>query len=84
MGEFGAYIAANPASRARFYKACREALDEAGIGWAMSDWKAGFKYWDDKSGQPVPGMRQAIFPDSKRETQNPKPDPGAPGRNISK
>jgi endoglucanase len=61
MGEFGCYIRADAGSRARFYQDFRAALDEAGIGWAMWDWKAGFKYWDDKTDQPAPGMRVALF-----------------------
>lgn len=62
MGEFGAYERADAESRARFYKSFREALDEADIGWAMWDWKAGFRYWDDKAGAPAPGLREALFP----------------------
>ena len=62
VGEFGCYIGADPASRARFYAEFRQALDEFGLGWAMWDWKAGFRYWDDGSGQPAPGMRKAMFP----------------------
>ncbi len=62
LGEFGAYTKADQASRARFYGAFRAALDEAGIGWAIWDWKSGFKYWDEAKGEPLPGMRQALFP----------------------
>jgi endoglucanase len=62
MGEFGAYVAADSDSRARFYKSFREELDAAGIGWAMWDWKAGFRYWDEKAGTPAPGLREALFP----------------------
>lgn len=62
VGEFGAYVKADAGSRARFYAQFRACLDEAGIGWAMWDWKAGFRYWDDASGQPAPGMREALFP----------------------
>ena len=61
FGEFGAYIAADADSRARFYKSFREAFDSAGIGWATWDWKAGFRYWDDKSAGPAPGMRESLF-----------------------
>ena len=62
VGEFGAYVGADNASRVRFYRTYREALDKAGIGWAIWDWKAGFRYWDEKAGAPVPGMREALFP----------------------
>ena len=65
VGEFGCYIGADPASRARFYAEFRKALDEFGLGWAMWDWKAGFRYWDDKTGKPAPGMREALFPQNK-------------------
>lgn len=62
VGEFGCYTAADPDSRARFYGAFRKTLDEFGMGWAMWDWKAGFRYWDDKAGAPATGMRAALFP----------------------
>lgn len=61
VGEFGCYTRADPESRARYYTAFRGAAAEEGIGWALWDWKAGFKYWDDKQQQPVPGMRAALF-----------------------
>jgi len=62
FGEFGAYTKADQDSRARFYAAFRQALDEAGMGWAVWDWKSGFNYWDDKAKRPLPGMREALFP----------------------
>jgi endoglucanase len=62
LGEFGCYTQADAASRARFHAEFRKALDEAGMGWALWDWKAGFKYWDEKTGQPAPGMKEALFP----------------------
>ena len=62
FGEFGAYTKADQESRAHFYAAFRQGLDEAGIGWAIWDWKSGFNYWDPKTEQPLPGMRQALFP----------------------
>ena len=65
IGEFGCYIGADVSSRARFYAEFRKVLDEFGLGWAMWDWKAGFRYWDDKTGQPAPGMREALFPQKK-------------------
>lgn len=61
VGEFGCYVRADPASRARFYKSFRESLDENGFGWAIWDWKAGFRYWDDSQKQPAAGMREALF-----------------------
>lgn len=59
LGEFGAYEAADPGSRARFYKAMRQTAEEHGFGWAIWDWKAGFKYW--KADAPAPDMRDALF-----------------------
>lgn len=60
MGEFGCYIEADAESRVRFYAQFRNALDEAGMGWAIWDWKAGFHYWDSTSGKPVEGLREAL------------------------
>lgn len=61
MGEFGCYIQADEKSRIRFHAEFRRALDEAGMGWAIWDWKAGFRYWDDRRRAPVEGMREALF-----------------------
>ncbi len=62
FGEFGAFTTADQPSRARYYAAFRQALDSAGIGWAIWDWKSGFNYWDTKNHRPLPGMREALFP----------------------
>ena len=67
FGEFGAYTTADQESRAHYYKAWRQALDAAGIGWAIWDWKSGFNYWDAKTQQPLPGMREALFPASNQK-----------------
>lgn len=61
MGEFGCYVQADAKSRVNFYAGFRKALDEAGMGWAIWDWKAGFRYWDTISGQPVEGLREALL-----------------------
>ncbi len=61
FGEFGAFTKADQASRARYYAAMRQALDNAGFGWAIWDWKSGFNYWDVKNQRPLPGMREALF-----------------------
>jgi endoglucanase len=61
LGEFGAYTTADSQSRARFYAAFRRACEENHIGWAIWDWSAGFRYWDKKNNQPMPGMREALF-----------------------
>jgi endoglucanase len=67
FGEFGAFIKADQESRAHYYEAMRQALDADGIGWAIWDWKSGFNYWDRKTQQPLPGMRQALFPASTQK-----------------
>lgn len=59
LGEFGAYIKADPESRARYYTDMRRTAEELGFGWAVWDWKAGFKYWDGT--KPAEGMREALF-----------------------
>lgn len=60
-GEFGCYTEADSASRARYYEAMRKACEQVNAGWAIWDWKAGFRYWDSKSGRPAPGMAEALF-----------------------
>jgi endoglucanase len=59
LGEFGAYEKADPTSRARYYKDMRQTAERLGFGWAIWDWKAGFKYWDKT--KPAEGMREALF-----------------------
>jgi endoglucanase len=61
VGEFGCYTRADPESRARYYAEFRRAATREGIGWSIWDWKAGFRYWDEKNNQPVQGMREALF-----------------------
>jgi endoglucanase len=61
LGEFGAYLKADPASRVRFYAAFRRALDDEKMGWAIWDWSANFHYWDKPNNRPVPGMHGALF-----------------------
>lgn len=60
-GEFGAYTKADDASRARYYRAFRRAAESAGQGWAIWDWRAGFRYWDPEKKAPKPGLREALF-----------------------
>ncbi len=62
VGEFGCFIKADAESRARYLRDFRQALDEAGLGWALWDWKAAFRYWDPKANRPEPGLREALFP----------------------
>lgn len=68
VGEFGAYNVAEPISRARFYSEFRSATELLGLGWAMWDWKAGFHYWNDATGKPVPGLPEAMFPAPRLRT----------------
>lgn len=69
MGEFGSYIKADPNSRANYYRLFREELDRAGLGWAIWDWKAGFRYWNAATRAPEPGMREALFAIPSRKTR---------------
>ena len=59
LGEFGAYEKADLESRVRYYRDMRRTAEELGFGWAIWDWKAGFKYWTGE--KPVKGMREALF-----------------------
>ena len=61
LGEFGAYIKADERSRANFYAAMRQAAEKEDIGWCIWDWSAGFRYWDRKNHEPMPGMHEALF-----------------------
>ena len=61
LGEFGAYIKADQQSRANFYAAFRQAAEAQHIGWCIWDWSANFRYWDKATGQPLPGMHEALF-----------------------
>lgn len=61
FGEFGCLATVDTLSRTNYYRTFREAAEKAGIGWALWDWKAGFRYWDDKAERPEPGMREALF-----------------------
>ncbi len=61
VGEFGAYETADPQSRVNFCREMRQAMDAAGLGWAIWDWKAGFHYQRNGAPDP-PAMREAIFP----------------------
>jgi endoglucanase len=62
VGEWGCYTKAAAASRERYHREKRALLDELKLGWALWDWKAGFRYWDDQGNQPAPGLREALFP----------------------
>jgi endoglucanase len=61
IGEFGVYQKAPATSRARYLRDFRRAAEARRLPWAMWDWKAGFGYWDEASGQPL--LREALFGD---------------------
>jgi len=61
VGEFGCYVAADAASRKNFHAEFRRILAKYDLAWALWDWKAGFRYWDEKANAPAPGMREALF-----------------------
>ncbi len=61
VGEFGCFTTADPRSRANYYCTFREAAEAAQIGWALWDWKAGFRYWNQEAGRPETGMHEALF-----------------------
>jgi endoglucanase len=61
LGEFGAYIKADPASRANFYAAFRRAAEAEQLGWCIWDWSANFRYWDKANNCALPGMHAALF-----------------------
>jgi endoglucanase len=61
LGEFGAYTKADQQSRANFYAAFRREAEQEKIGWAIWDWSANFRYWDEKNNRPLSGMHEALF-----------------------
>ena len=61
VGEYGCYEKASATSRVNFHRDIRAEMDLQGLGWALWDLKAGFRYF--RQGQPdPPGMREALFP----------------------
>ena len=64
IGEFGCFTKADAVSRSNYYRSFRESAEKARIGWNIWDWKAGFRYWNDKTGKPEPGMHEALFGNS--------------------
>ena len=63
FAELGCDSRLEPTSRANYYAAWRAALREADLGWAVADWTQQHRYWDAKAQQPLPGLRQALFPE---------------------
>ena len=61
LGEFGAYIKADPQSRANFYAAFRRAL-RTGKDWLVHlGLERQFPVLGQKNNRPLPGMREALF-----------------------
>ncbi|HEY1662987.1 MAG TPA: glycoside hydrolase family 5 protein [Verrucomicrobiae bacterium] len=61
LGEFGSFTTADPQSRANYYNAVRKVCENEHIGWAIWDWNAGFRYWNEQKQQPMPDMHEALF-----------------------
>ncbi len=59
LGEFGAFDAADHASRERYLRAVRQLAEARGIPWTLWEWKALFGYWDPAANQPR--FRAALF-----------------------
>lgn len=61
VGEFGAIAKADPQSRANYYRSVRLHLEKLQMGWAIWDWKAGFRYWNEPAKRPESGLHEALF-----------------------
>lgn len=59
LGEFGAFRAADEASRSRYVKDVRTLAESRSIPWTLWDWKAGFAYWDSETNRPL--LKAALF-----------------------
>ena len=65
LGEFGAIVKADAASRANFYSTFRRAAESEKLGWCIWDWGGTFRYWDRNHNAPLPGLHAALFDESK-------------------
>lgn len=65
LGEFGCYLKADATSRANFYAEFRRTAEAANIGWAIWDWKSGFRYWNPVTNKPELGMHESLFGQSQ-------------------
>jgi endoglucanase len=61
FGEFGCYRRIDASSRSRYLSDVRRAIEDAGLAWAVWDWKAEFAYWDYAAVRSMPGLREALF-----------------------
>lgn len=55
IGEFGATRKMDPASRAAYARAFRQAASRHKLPWCWWEWKAGFGCWDDENQRPLLG-----------------------------
>lgn len=64
VGEFGAIVHADPASRVNYARAMREELDRHGLAWAWWDWKAAFaaSVVTPAGVRMDEGLREALLP----------------------
>jgi hypothetical protein len=65
LGEFGAIVKTDAASRANFYAAMRQAAEKEKLGWCSWDWTGTFRYWDKQTNAALPGMHEALFGKAK-------------------
>lgn len=77
VGEFGAIVRADPASRVRYAAAMRAELESRGLGWAWWDWKASFAAAAQTPDgvRMDPALREALLPAAPR-------DAGTDGRHV--
>ncbi len=60
VGEWGCIAVADTESRRLYMAAKHRAIQEAGLAWAIWDWKSNFRYWNTEKGEPMPGLREAL------------------------
>lgn len=60
LGEFGAFRAADPESRAAWTAAMREGAEANGVPWCYFDFAAGFEAWDPETQSWIPEILGAL------------------------
>lgn len=73
--DLGCVASIEPGSRARYYSAWRETLDQEKMAWGIADWRQDYRYWDVSQQRPLAGMREALFP--SRAAFVPVPNPSS-------
>lgn len=61
LGEWGSVKWADTASRIRYHREMRHAMNRWNIPWALWDWNQNFRYWDPDKQEPLQGLREALF-----------------------